>query len=123
MRIVHKIAIYVAIAFSVSSASYATGKDPLNILVGTDDPPLGYLDAKNKLMGLDVEYALALSEILGKKANFIKTPWVNRYSDLLKNKGDILISGLRTYSEFEKKLSTSNTVTFLKYFSQRKLSS
>tara|TARA_B110000046_G_C13002818_1_gene402983 strand:+ start:208 stop:1029 length:822 start_codon:yes stop_codon:yes gene_type:complete len=63
----------------------------LNCGVVLDFPPMGYLDAKNKPVGFDVDYCNDLAKAIGVKANVMNLTWGARIPSLISGKTDVVI--------------------------------
>ena len=65
-------------------------KGKITIAVFSDVPPLGYMDEKNELKGIDVDVARELAKALGVEVEFVPTTNANRIPYLQTKKVDIV---------------------------------
>ena len=74
----------------------------ITIAVFSDVPPLGYMDDKNELQGIDVDVARELATALGVEVEFVPTTNANRIPYLQTEKVDIVIASFTMNSERRK---------------------
>jgi len=76
--------------------------------VFSDVPPIGYLNEKNELVGIDVEVAKAMAKALGVEPEFVSTTNANRIPYLLSNKVDVVVASFTMNSERRKVVEFSD---------------
>jgi len=67
--------------------------DILRVGVATNAPPLIYKQ-NGKIIGLEAEFAAEFAKYIGKTLQFVELSWENLIPALLKNKIDIIMSGM-----------------------------
>jgi len=83
-------------------------KDKITIAVFSDVPPLGYMDDKNELQGIDVDVARELAAALGVEVEFVPTTNANRIPYLETEKVDLVIASFTMNSERRKVVEYSD---------------
>ncbi len=66
---------------------------PLVVGVATESPPMAFLRG-NKAVGLEIDFARALGEELGRPVRFIDIEWDDLFKELLAKRIDIVMSGM-----------------------------
>jgi len=81
----------------------------IKIAVFADVPPMGFMDAKQQLQGIDIDVANELAKALGNvKVEFVPTTNANRIPYLLSNKVDCVIASFTMNSERRKVVEYSD---------------
>jgi polar amino acid transport system substrate-binding protein len=75
-----------------SSGGRAAGA-PLRVGVSSDSPPFAYRQG-DRLTGLDVDFALALGEALGRPIRFVDIPWTDQIRTLEDGRTNLIMSGM-----------------------------
>lgn len=80
-------------------------KSEFRIGISSDYMPLVYNDAKFGVIGVEVDFANQLGKELGKKINFVETPFSQLVQALLEDKVDIIMSGMSITTERAERVS------------------
>jgi polar amino acid transport system substrate-binding protein len=81
----------------------------IKIAVFEDVPPMGFLDDKQQLRGIDIDVANELGKALGVKVEFVPTTNANRIPYLVSNKVDCVLASFTMNSERRKVVEYSDT--------------
>ncbi|KAF1045742.1 amino acid ABC transporter substrate-binding protein [Xylophilus sp.] len=86
---------------------------PLKIVVGLDDnfPPMGFRDAKNEIVGFDIDLAREAARRLGAEVEFKAIDWSAKEAELAGKRVDALWNGL-TITE-ERKANIAFTAPYM----------
>lgn len=107
----------ILVASLFSQASFALDLDAIlksgkiRIAVDTTYPPMEFEAADGKIIGLDIDLAIAIAEELKVKAEFIVMPWDGILAGLHSNRYDIIMSTMNITKE------RSAQVNFVPYIS------
>lgn len=84
-------------------------QDKGTLIVGiTDYEPMNYEDANGEWTGFDTEFALAVAEKLGVKAEFIEIEWDSKIMELDSKSIDCVWNGMTLTDEVKKGMNCSN---------------
>jgi polar amino acid transport system substrate-binding protein len=83
-------------------------KGVITVGVFSDVPPLGFMDNKNELTGIDVDVAKAIATALNVKIVFVPTTNANRIPYLLTKKVDIIVAAFSMNSDRRKVVEFSD---------------
>ena len=76
-----------------SGGSRPAAGAPLRVGVSSDSPPFVYRQG-DRLTGLDVDFALALGEALGRPVRFVDLQWTDQTRTLVDGRTDLIMSGM-----------------------------
>ncbi|MEM6582016.1 MAG: transporter substrate-binding domain-containing protein [Pseudomonadota bacterium] len=66
----------------------------LRVAMSADQPPFSLRNREQKLIGFDVDLATALAEVMKVELEIVETPFASLLDTLLKNRADMVISGM-----------------------------
>jgi len=92
-----------------ANSDFAYIKDKGTMIIGiTQYPPMNFMDKEGKLTGFDTEFAKAVCEKLGVKAEFVEINWDSKEVELNAKNIDCIWNGMCITEERKKNMSISD---------------
>jgi polar amino acid transport system substrate-binding protein len=88
------LAVIVSVAAGCSPRRPATPSAPvLRVGITPTSPPFVFLQG-DQLLGLEIDFALALGRELGRKVEFVEVQWTDQIPALVEGRSDVIMSGM-----------------------------